>query len=92
MFGRPLVEPVDDLAAAGGAPRPSTILADDFVAHGYDLHRLIRVIAATEVFRLDSAGRRTSGDDVTDEGLGRLPDDPAPARAGRRRRCSRRPR
>lgn len=55
MFGRPLVEPVDDLAAADPLPEALTILADDFVAHGYDLHRLIRTIAATEVFRLDSA-------------------------------------
>src|SRR5262249_28962175 len=31
------------------------ILADDLVAHGFDLRRLIRVIAATEVFRRDSA-------------------------------------
>ena len=29
-------------------------LAEDFVQHGYDLRRLIRIIAATEVFRLDS--------------------------------------
>ncbi len=55
MFGRPLVEPVDDLASVDPLPRPLTILADDFVAHGYDLNRLIRTIAATEVFRLDSA-------------------------------------
>ncbi len=55
MLGRPLVEPVDDLAAADPLPEPLTILADDFVAHGHDLHRLIRTIAATEVFRLESA-------------------------------------
>ncbi len=36
-------------------------LADDFASHGYDLHRLIRIIAATEVFRLDSA---TAQEDV----------------------------
>jgi hypothetical protein len=29
-------------------------LADDFVAHGYDLQRLIRLIAASEVFQRDS--------------------------------------
>src|SRR6202030_2411417 len=32
-----------------------TILAEDFSASGFDLKRLIRVIASTEVFRLDSA-------------------------------------
>jgi hypothetical protein len=56
LFGRPLAEPVDDLPAAG-EPHPAlTLLADDFSAHGYDLHRLIRTVAATAAFRLDSAG------------------------------------
>jgi hypothetical protein len=56
LFGRPLVDPVDDLASAEGEPPAALkLLADDFVAHGYDLKRLIRVIIATEVFRLDSA-------------------------------------
>jgi hypothetical protein len=54
MFGRALVEPVDDLPAEN-LPEPLTLLADDFAAHGYDLRRLIRAVAATEVFRLDSA-------------------------------------
>lgn len=54
LFGRPLVDPVDNIAAAEEIPQALKILADDFVAHGYDLKRLIRVIVATEVFRLDS--------------------------------------
>jgi hypothetical protein len=64
LFGRPLVEPVDDLPASGEVPPQLDLLARDFAAHGYDLHRLIRVIAATEVFRLDSvegAGTESSG-------------------------------
>jgi hypothetical protein len=36
-------------------PTALQILADDFAAHGYDLRRLIRIIACTEAFRLDSA-------------------------------------
>ena len=32
-----------------------TILADDFAGHGFDLRRLIRAIAATEAFAIDSA-------------------------------------
>jgi hypothetical protein len=55
LLGRPLAEPVDDLMAAGELPPVLHILAEDFVTHGYDLHRLIRVIAATEAFRTDSA-------------------------------------
>ena len=55
LFGRPLAEPVDDLRAAGKLHPALDRLADDFAAHGYNLHRLIRTIAATQVFRLDSA-------------------------------------
>jgi len=60
MFGRPLAEPVDDLPAAGELHPALGLLADDFAASGFDLHRLIRVIAATEVFRLDSAVAETA--------------------------------
>jgi hypothetical protein len=55
LFGRPLAEPVDDLRAAGELHPALGRLADDFAAHGYNLHRLIRTIASTEVFGLDSA-------------------------------------
>src|SRR5262249_43379121 len=55
LFGRPLVEPVDDLGTAGAPPAALQILADDLAAHGYDLRRLIRLIVATEAFQLDSA-------------------------------------
>lgn len=63
MTGRPLVEPIDDLdsvdpeTAQRFAPARVKLkmLAEDFVAHGHDLRRLIRVIAATEAFQLDSA-------------------------------------
>jgi hypothetical protein len=57
--GRPLAEPVDDLRSAGELHPALGRLADDFAAHGYDLHRVIRIIAATEVFRLDSAVAET---------------------------------
>jgi hypothetical protein len=57
MFGRPLVEPVDDLTGVEveEMPRALRLLAGDFAAHGYDLKRLIRIIAATRAFQLDSA-------------------------------------
>jgi hypothetical protein len=55
LLGRPLVEPVDDLLLADDAPAALQLLADDFVAHGYDLRRLIQLILASRVFRLDSA-------------------------------------
>jgi hypothetical protein len=55
LFGRPLAEPIDDLNAAGELHPALLLLADDFAKGGYDLHRLVRIIAATKVFRLDSA-------------------------------------
>jgi len=55
LMGRPLAEPIDDLKAAGEIHPALGLLADDFAAHGYDLRRLIRTIAGTLVFQLDSS-------------------------------------
>ncbi|MCA9205035.1 MAG: DUF1553 domain-containing protein [Planctomycetales bacterium] len=54
MFGRPLVEPVDDIPLHGDYPPGLETLADAFVKADYDLKWLIRVIASTEVFQRDS--------------------------------------
>ena len=58
MFGRPLVEPVDEIPLKNSLENPYPpgleTLADDFIIHKFDLQRLIRVIAATRVFGLDS--------------------------------------
>jgi hypothetical protein len=54
MFGRPLVEPIDNLAPTGEFPAALELLADDFVAHGFDFRRLVEVIATTRAFRLES--------------------------------------
>ncbi|MBE7497366.1 MAG: DUF1549 domain-containing protein [Verrucomicrobiaceae bacterium] len=54
LFNRPLVSPVDDLPLAGPFPPGLERLADDFIAHGFDLHRLIGVITATRVFQMSS--------------------------------------
>jgi len=62
MLGRPLVEPVDNLESDTPAPPALDLLADDFAEHGFDLRRLIRVIACTEVFRLDSATEHQAGE------------------------------
>jgi hypothetical protein len=55
LFGRPLVEPIDDLPASGEPPPVLLRLADDFSAHGFDLHRLIRILAETDAFRMESS-------------------------------------
>jgi hypothetical protein len=58
LFGRPLVEPIDDipleLPEGERFPPGFELLADDFVAHGYDVRRLIRLIAACEPMLVDS--------------------------------------
>jgi len=58
MFGRPLVDPVDEIPLQDSFENPYPpgleTLADDLIIHKFDLRRLIRVIAATRVFSLDS--------------------------------------
>lgn len=54
MFGKPLVEPIDDIPLHGDYPPGLETLAADFTAHKYDLQRLIRVIAGTDVYQRDS--------------------------------------
>ena len=56
FFGRGIVDPVDDFSDANPPSHPEVlhILARDFVASGYDVQRLVRIIAATEVYQLSS--------------------------------------
>lgn len=54
LYGRPLHDPVDDLPPEHEQSEVLEQLAADFSAHGYDLHRLIRLIARSAPFRLDS--------------------------------------
>jgi hypothetical protein len=54
LFGRPLLEPIDNIPPAGDAPTALDVLAGDFVEHGYDLRRLFTAIAKARAFQLDS--------------------------------------
>ena len=54
LFNRPLHKPIDEIPLEGPFHPAMEALADDVVEHGFDLHRLIRVIASTQVFRRDS--------------------------------------
>ncbi len=58
MFGKPWLEPVDDLPNPKETGRDSADLLDllgaDFRAHGCDMKRLIATIAASRAFRLSS--------------------------------------
>jgi len=54
LFNRPLIAPVDDIPLDGPYPAGMELLADDFLSHGYDMQRLIRVIVSTKVFQMSS--------------------------------------
>lgn len=54
MFGRALVEPVDDIPLVGDLPPMLDLLADDFVKHEYKLRRLVSLIAASDAFQRSS--------------------------------------
>jgi len=70
LFGRPLVEPIDDLPLDGPFPAPLELLADDFCEHEFDFRRLLQVIAATRTFRLDSKLDELPSDAESYESLG----------------------
>jgi hypothetical protein len=55
MFGRPLLKRIEAQTLSEAIPPALEILATDFSAHNHDLKRLIALIAATEVFQIDSA-------------------------------------
>jgi hypothetical protein len=54
LFGRPLVEPIDNIPLEGPYPPALETLAEDFVANGCNLQRLFSVIATSRVFGLSS--------------------------------------
>jgi hypothetical protein len=62
VFGRPLLRHVEAQTLSEPIPPALEILAADFSAHNHDLRRLIQLIAATEVFRLDSASNEPTAD------------------------------
>ena len=55
MSGRPMMEPVDNIPLDGPFPPAMEILVDDFIEHEFDLHRLIRLIANSNAYRLESS-------------------------------------
>jgi hypothetical protein len=57
LFGRGLVEPVDDMRPANPPICPELLetLAGDFAASGYDVDRLCRALVLTDAYQLASA-------------------------------------
>jgi hypothetical protein len=65
FMGRGFVEPVDDFRESNPAVMPELLqkLADDFVAHDYDLKYLIRVICNAQVYQLSSQPAKGEGEE-----------------------------
>ena len=57
LFGRPLVEPVDDIRddSTPLVPAVLDLVAEDFVRSGFDMRRLVRCLVRTEAYQLTSA-------------------------------------
>lgn len=68
LFGRPMTQtPVDEVPLEAPFPPGMEVLADDFIAHDFDLHRLFRVMAATRAFQMHSQTEADSEAHVTPE-------------------------
>ncbi|HTP32943.1 MAG TPA: DUF1553 domain-containing protein [Candidatus Acidoferrales bacterium] len=67
FMGRGLVDPVDDLRATNPASNEELLaaLSKDFVEHGYDIRRLIRLIMTSSVYQLSSEANTTNQSDNT---------------------------
>jgi hypothetical protein len=65
LFGRGLVEPLDDFRASNPASHPELLdeLAKDFINHGYDLRQIIRVLMNSRTYQLSSETNATNADD-----------------------------
>ena len=55
LVGRGFVEPIDDFSQENAASHPRTLayLADEFVAGGYDLRKLVRTIVLSQPYQRD---------------------------------------
>jgi hypothetical protein len=56
LFGRGLVEPIDDLRSTNPASHPALLdaLARDFAEHGYDLKHVLRTLCNSRTYQLAS--------------------------------------
>jgi hypothetical protein len=65
LFGRGIVEPIDDFRASNPPSHPKLLdeLAQDFINHGYDLRQVIRVIMNSRTYQLSAAPNETNASD-----------------------------
>jgi Protein of unknown function (DUF1549)/Protein of unknown function (DUF1553) len=67
LFGRGLVDPVDDFRASNPPSHPAVLdaLTRDFVEHRFDLRHLIRTIMQSRLYQLAANPNATNADDQT---------------------------
>jgi hypothetical protein len=65
FFGRGLVDPEDDMRVTNPASNPELLaaLAQDFIAHEFDIKHLIRTICASNVYQLSASPNEWNEDD-----------------------------
>jgi hypothetical protein len=65
LMGRGIVEPVDDLRESNPPASAELLkaLADDFLAHGFDVERTIRLILNSRVYQLSSLPNEFNAED-----------------------------
>jgi hypothetical protein len=65
LMGRGLVDPVDDFRPTNPASHPELLdmLADDFVAHHYDVRYMIKLIMTSQAYAVSSDANATNADD-----------------------------
>jgi hypothetical protein len=56
LFGRGLVEPLDNMDQEASHPELLDWLAGDFVDHGYDLKHMLEIICTSQTYQLPSQG------------------------------------
>ena len=58
FMGLGIVDPVDDFSAGNNPSHPETLdyLADEFIASGYDMRELIRIIVTSDAYQRSHAG------------------------------------
>jgi hypothetical protein len=67
MCGRPLIEPIDSIPLSGPFPAGFERLSDSFIESGFDMRRLIKTIACTQVFQRDSRFEENAANQEIDE-------------------------
>lgn len=60
LFGRGLVESVDDMDEKAWSPELLDLLASDFISHGYDLKFLLRRVLTSRAYQVPAAASTSS--------------------------------